>query len=236
MAFLYIGSSLYIIGLNYDAIVPCFKLIIKSAFQPEAAFGGFIGVMMTGIKRASFSNEAGIGSASIAHSAVKTKYPSSEGIVSLLEPFIDTVVICTMTALVILITNTHQLSTNTGISLTSDAFASQFTGAEYILLICALLFAFSTMISWSYYGLKSWEYLFGRQKISGILFKLLFCSMIVIGASSNMHSVIDFSDCMILAMSFPNVIGMYLLAPKVKYLLNHYVEHMNLLKKSNINK
>ena len=179
--------------------------------------------MIQGFKRAAFSNEAGIGSASIAHSAVQTKHPVTEGYVALLEPFIDTVVICTMTSLVIIITGSWIPGDGTtGIALTAKAFSSNFSGFNYMLALAAVLFAFSTMISWSYYGLKAWTYLFGEGTAKELIFKVIFCIFVVIGASMGLGPVIDFSDAMIFTMAIFNVIGLYLLMPKVKELLRDY--------------
>lgn len=224
MVVMYVVAALIIIFANISELPHAFALIIEGAFNPGAALGGFLGVMIIGIKRAAFSNEAGVGSASIAHSAVKTKNPASEGIVALLEPFIDTVVVCTMTALVLIITDYHQADGLGGIDLTSAAFASQLPGAQYVIMLAAIMFAFSTMISWSYYGLQSWAYLFGYSKSSEYIYKAIFCAFIVIGASSSMGAVIDFSDCMILAMCFPNIVGIIILLPVVKRELNNYLE------------
>jgi len=223
MVMLYVGASIIILITNFSKIPDVFSMIFEGAFAPKAVAGGIVGVMIIGIKRAAFSNEAGVGSASIAHSAVKTDNPVSEGIVALLEPFIDTVVICTMTALVLIITGFHDIGGRAGIELTSAAYESELPGAQYIIMICAVMFAFSTMISWSYYGLQAWEYLFGKSKRSELIYKAIFCLMIIVGAASSMNSVIDFSDCMILAMSFPNFIGMYLLMPNVKKEYNAFL-------------
>lgn len=223
MAILYVGAALIIILMNFTAIPSAFGAIITGAFAPAAVAGGAIGALIQGFKRAAFSNEAGIGSASIAHSAVQTKHPVTEGYVALLEPFIDTVVICTMTSLVIIITGSWIPGDGTtGIALTAKAFESSFSGFGYILAIAAVLFAFSTMISWSYYGLKAWTYMFGEGKAKEMLFKLIFCIFIVIGSSLSLGPVIDFSDAMIFAMGIANIIGLYLLMPKVKVLLADY--------------
>ena len=194
---------------------------------------------MVGFKRAAFSNEAGAGSASIAHSAVKTKYSASEGLVALLEPFIDTVVICTMTALVIIIFNFggyfeyggDGLGTVLiegvpfeGAGITSQAFAEYIPYSDVFLTIAVVLFAVSTMISWSYYGLQSWKFLFGRGKAADLTYKLLFCSFIVIGEAASMNSIWAFSDAMIFAMVFPNMIGLYFLFPVVKEQLHKYLK------------
>ena len=224
MAGLYVVTALIIIFMNLSEIGNVFKLIFNGAFAPDAALGGVIGVLIQGFRRAAFSNEAGVGSASIAHSAAKTSEPVSEGIVSLLEPFIDTVVICTMTALVIIITGHHELSGSFdgGASLTSAAFGSVISWFPYLLVVAIFLFAFSTMISWSYYGLKSWEYLFGKSKVSEYSYKLIFLMFIVIGSSVSLGSVLDFSDMMILAMAFPNIVGLLFLSKEVRTDLDSY--------------
>jgi AGCS family alanine or glycine:cation symporter len=238
MAIIYCVAALVIILMNLSSVPWAIGEIVSGAFTRDAAVGGFIGVLIQGFRRAAFSNEAGTGSASIAHSAVKTKYPASEGIVALLEPFIDTVVICTMTALVIVIFNSGNLFTwgevnggNVmidgaslgGVDLTSRAFDSVLPGFRYVLTVAIILFAFSTMISWSYYGLQSWKYLFGKSAAADLTYKVLFCVVVVIGAAISLGSVIDFSDAMIFAMVFPNMIGLFLLFPKVRQELNSYL-------------
>lgn len=227
MAVLYVGSALVIIFINIGALPDAIVSIFTGAFAPTAVAGGVVGALIQGFKRAAFSNEAGIGSASIAHSAVQTKHPVTEGYVALLEPFIDTVVICTMTSLVIVITGSWVPDSGvTGIALTSKAFEANFSGFGYVLAIAAVLFAFSTMISWSYYGLKAWTYMFGEGKTKEIIFKLIFCVFVVIGASMSLGPVIDFSDAMIFAMAIANIIGLYMLMPKVKALLADYKEKL----------
>ena len=223
MAAIYIFCALVIIVLNFELIGNAFQLIFVGAFTGEGITGGIIGVLIQGFKRAAFSNEAGLGSAPIAHSAVKTNYPVTEGYVALLEPFIDTVIICTMTALVIIITGMH-LNTDGygGIELTSKAFAKDISWFPYILAVSAILFAFSTMISWSYYGLKSWTYLFGKSKTKENIFKIIFCIFVIIGSSLNLASVVDLSDSMMFLMALFNIVGVYLLISKVKEELNNY--------------
>ena len=223
MAVLYVGASLFIIVMNYDQIFEVFGIIFDSAFSADAAKGGFVGVLIQGFKRAAFSNEAGVGSAAIAHSAVKTNEPVSEGIVALLEPFIDTVVICTMTALVIIITGRHTGYDLEGAQLTSSAFESVISWFPMLLVVAIFLFAFSTMISWSYYGLKAWTYLFGQSKWTEYSYKLLFLIFIIVGSSVSLGAVIDFSDMMILAMAFPNILGLYLMSGEVKTDLQDYL-------------
>ena len=240
MAVLYIACCLYIILINFTLIDDAISLIITEAFNPKAiGVGGVIGVLLIGFKRAAFSNEAGAGSASIAHYAVRTKYSASEGLVALLEPFIDTVVICTMTALVIIIFNFGgyfeyggdgsgsvliEGTSYEGAGITSMAFANYIPYSHVFLTIAVVLFAVSTMISWSYYGLQSWKFLFGRGKTADITYKLLFCVFIVIGAAASMNSIWAFSDAMIFAMVFPNMIGLYFLFPVVKKQLKRYLD------------
>ena len=250
MAGIYVLASLVIIFSNIEYIGDAFSMIFSGAFTPKAGLGGIIGVVIVGFKRAGFSNEAGAGSAAIAHSAVKTKYPASEGTVALLEPFIDTVVICTMTALVIIFfnmdaaafdygnaENSMVLLNETGlyvggVDLTSMAYDSVIPGFKYILTIAIILFAFSTMLSWSYYGLQSWKYLFGRGKMADTVYKVLFLLFIVVGAAATLDAVIKFSDAMILALVFPNMIGLLLLFPRVKEEFNKYLADIKVFVKS----
>jgi len=238
MAVMYVVACLYIILSNFTLIDDAFSLIFAEAFNPTAiGVGSVIGVLLVGFKRAAFSNEAGAGSASIAHSAVKTKYSASEGLVALLEPFIDTVVICTMTALVIVIFNfggAFQYGgegavmidgiSYEGAGITSKAFAQYIPFSNVFLTIAVVLFAVSTMISWSYYGLQSWKYLFGRGKAADLAYKLLFLTFVIIGASASMNSIWAFSDAMIFAMVFPNMVGLFFLFPVVKKELNRYLK------------
>jgi AGCS family alanine or glycine:cation symporter len=242
MAIIYIGAALVIIGLNYNYISGAFGLIWNGAFNASAALGGMIGVMIVGFQRAAFSNEAGVGSASIAHAAVKTRFPASEGIVASIGPFVDTVIICTMTALVIVIMNFKEnlfnygdvikkevlLNVNGerigGVDLTSLAFETAIPNFSILLTIAVILFAFSTMLSWSYYGLQGWKYLFGRSKQADTAYKILFLIFVVIGSSASLGSVTDFSDAMIFAMVFPNVIGLVILSPKVRDEINRYLK------------
>lgn len=223
MCGVYVLAALVVIFANFTAIPAAFGAIFEGAFTQTAAFGGFVGVLIQGFRRAAFSNEAGIGSASIAHSAVKTNNPASEGLVALLEPFIDTVVVCTMTALVIVITGMYTDPTADGIAITSQAFATTLDWFPYVLVIAVVLFAFSTMITWSYYGMQAWAYLFGRSKTMEYVYKFIFCCMVVVGASSSLDAVIGFSDSMIFLMLFPNMIGLTFLLPVVKDELNRYL-------------
>ncbi|MFN4762788.1 amino acid carrier protein [Gillisia sp. Q332] len=226
MAGVYILGCLTVIGINIENIGPAFTAIIDGAFSPSALKGGIIGVLIVGFQRAAFSNEAGVGSAAIAHSAAKTNHPPSEGFVALLEPFIDTVVVCTLTALVLIFTGKHEVVGIAGAQLTSDAFGSVISWFPYVLAAAVFLFAFSTMISWSYYGMRAWTYLFGKSIKSEIVYKVLFLVFVVVGASVSLGAVLDFSDMMILAMSFPNIIGLYIMSGEVKKDLRDYVKKL----------
>lgn len=222
MAGIYIAGCLTVIFMNLENIGPAFSAIYDGAFSPSALKGGIIGVLIVGFQRAAFSNEAGVGSAAIAHSAAKTHHPPSEGFVSLLEPFIDTVVVCTLTALVLIFTGKHEVVGVAGATLTSDAFGSVISWFPYVLTLAIFLFAFSTMISWSYYGMRAWTYLFGKSIRSEIIYKTLFLIFVVLGASVSLGAVLDFSDMMILAMAFPNIIGLYIMSGEVRRDLLEY--------------
>jgi len=237
MVGIYIAGALAVLFAHTTEIPAAIGKIIGGAFNNDAMYGGIIGVLIQGFRRASFSNEAGIGSASIAHSAARTNEPVSEGIVALLEPFIDTVVICTMTALVIIISDygafeqsevlaSAQAGNLQAINLTSSAFSSTLSWFPVILSVAVILFALSTMISWSYYGLKAWTYLFGESQLSSLAYKTLFCLFVVIGSAISAQSVFDFGDAMIFAMCFPNMLGLYFLAGEVKHDLNDYLKRV----------
>ena len=224
MAIVYVSAGLVIILIHLTEVPAAFAAIWNGAFTAEGISGGVIGVLFQGFKRAAFSNEAGVGSAAIAHSAVQTNRPVTEGFVALYEPFVDTIVVCTITALVIIITGTWDPSVDpsAGVQLTSAAFESTISWFPWVLTIAVVLFAFSTMISWSYYGLKAWTFLFGDNRVTEAVFKLLFMFFVVVGSSMQLGSVIDFSDAMIFAMAFPNLLGCYFLLPVVKRELNEY--------------
>jgi AGCS family alanine or glycine:cation symporter len=245
MGILYVGASLIIIAINYDLIGWAFGQIFVGAFTGLGVAGGFVGALIQGFKRAAFSNEAGVGSAAIAHAAVRTKEPITEGFVSLLEPLIDTVIICTMTALVITISQQLIMDPNTGnyvlneagnaiatvgdvsgVALTSAAFGSTISWFPYVLAVAVVLFAFSTMISWSYYGLKAWTYLFGEGKTSELIFKVIFCIFIVIGAAASLEPVIDFSDAALFSMAVINITALYFMMKLVRRELNSYAARL----------
>ncbi len=226
MAVLYVAACLWIILSNITQVPGAIATIFGEAFSPQAVGGGIIGVMVQGIRRSAFSNEAGVGSAAIAHSAARTDEPLREGIVALLEPLIDTIIICNMTALVIVITGTYlDSSVGDGVLLTTRSFATVAGWFPSLLAIAVALFAFSTMISWSYYGERAWEYLFGNSTI--LIYKALFVFFVFVGSVVNLGAVVDFSDMMILAMSIPNLIGCYLLSGMLVRELKDYMDRLN---------
>ncbi|HSG71193.1 MAG TPA: amino acid carrier protein, partial [Planctomycetaceae bacterium] len=227
MCGVYVVACLFILFKNAALVPAAMNTIFTEAFTPSAAYGGLIGVLVQGFKRAAFSNEAGVGSAAIAHSAAKTRYPVREGIVALLEPFIDTIVVCTMTALVIVITGAYSnpeysvmIAKNQGAALTSQAMDQQINGFKYILSGAVVLFAYSTMISWSYYGERCWTYLFGDR--SSMIYRVLFIVMVFLGSIVSSTNVLDLSDLMILGMAFPNILGILFLTGDVKRDLDDY--------------
>ncbi len=223
MCGIYLVAGSVVVIANIGEVPNAISVIISGAFTPEAAYGGFIGVMVQGIKRAVFSNEAGIGSAAIAHSAAKTAEPAREGMVAMLGPFIDTVMICAMTGIILVVTGAYNDPTaGKGVEMTRWAFAQTMTWFPWILAISIMLFAYSTMISWSYYGERAWCYLFGRGKNTILIYRVIYVLFVVLGTVASLGNVVDFSDLMILSMAFPNIIGGVLLAPKVKTLLNDY--------------
>ena len=227
MVTIYVAAAMFVLITHAGDVPAAFGRIFNEAFFPKAGLGGLLGVLVQGVRRAAFSNEAGVGSASIAHAAAKTDEPVREGIVALLEPFIDTILVCTMTGLVIVITNVVDdpanaslVAAKSGAALTSVAFGSVISWFPKILAICVLLFAYSTMISWSYYGERCFTYLFGEK--SSLTYKIMFLIMIYVGAVSSMSNALDFSDLMILGMAFPNMLGVALLSGKVKRALDVY--------------
>lgn len=226
MAVLYLFFGGIVLLMNASALPGAIQMIVTGAFSGDAVAGGMLGAMMVGFQRAVFSNEAGIGSAAIAHSAVKTNEPVSEGLVSMLEPFIDTIVICTMTAMVVVTTAyndpSFMTSVKPGIAMTSKAFALKISWFPLPLAVAALLFAFSTMISWSYYGLKGWTYLLGENPRSEMVFKIMYCAFGALGCAIQLGAILDFSDALVFVICIPNLLGLYLLAPMMKRELNDY--------------
>ena len=225
MVLIYIMGAVVVIGMNSAELPRAISAIFKGAFSMQGATGGILGIMIIGFQRAAFSNEAGLGSAAIAHSAVKTETPLTEGFVALLEPFIDTVVICTLTGLVLVTcfpTETLMGGGLSGIELTSAAFESKISWSPVPLSIVAFMFAFSTMLAWAYYGTKGWTYIFGEGKGKELVFSLIFCFFIVVGASVQLSAILDFADALIFVMAIPNLIGLYILAPEIKRDLAQY--------------
>jgi AGCS family alanine or glycine:cation symporter len=226
MALLYVGTALVVIGANFSAIPSAVSAIVTNAFSPEGVTGGMVAVLILGFRRAAFSNEAGIGSSAIAHATVKTDEPLTQGFVAMLEPFIDTVVICTITALVIILTvyDPAMLNEGTirGVELTSSAFASVIPWFPSVLAVVVMLFAYSTMISWSYYGLEGFVYMFGQKRRTKRIFNAVFCLFVVVGCTVQLDAVLDFSDAMIFAMALANMLALYLLGPNVKRELDAY--------------
>jgi len=227
MVIIYVIAAIFILLTNASHIPAAFTTIFQQAFSPDAAFGGFVGVLVQGFRRAAFSNEAGAGSASIAHSAARTAYPVREGIVALLEPFIDTVVVCTMTSLIIVITGAYAnpayadvIAAQQGAALTSRAMGEHITWFPYVLSVAVMLFAYSTMISWFYYGERCWIYLFGDGKTR--IFQVIFLVATFLGSIVTANNVLQFGDTMILGMAFPNLLGVYFLYPQVKKFLDDY--------------
>ncbi|HEX9793914.1 MAG TPA: alanine/glycine:cation symporter family protein [Planctomycetota bacterium] len=235
MCLIYVVACLFVLITRAEAVPAAFGSIFDSAFTPAAGYGGFLGVLVQGFRRAAFSNEAGVGSAAIAHSAARTEYPVREGIVALLEPFIDTIVVCTMTGLVIVITGAYDGEANpefapylknaNGAGLTSQAFASSISWFPYVLSVAVMLFAFSTMISWSYYGERCWAWMFGDR--SSMIYRMIFLMFVFLGSIITSQNVLDFGDLMILGMAFPNVLGVVLLSGGVR---RDLVEYMGKLK------
>lgn len=223
MCGIYLLAALIILGLHWQDLPAALWTIVKGAFAPEAAYGGVIGVLIQGFRRAAYSNEAGIGSSPIAHAAAKTNDPVSEGFVGLLEPFIDTVVICTISALVIIVTSTYLQTGLDGVQISSAAFASVFSWFPWVLMVALLLFGYSTVVSWAYYGQKGWGFLFGENKTSISIYKVLICIVVAMGAVPNVLAVFDFIDSMIFLMAVPNILALYLLLPEVKADLKAYL-------------
>ncbi len=229
MALLYVATGLVILAMNADKLPGAIGMIIGGAFAPKAVAGGAIGALIQGFRRAAFSNEAGLGSAAIAHSAVKTDKPATEGLVAMLEPLIDTVIICTITGLVITTTvYSPDMAEQglAGVALTSAAFGSAFSAAEPILAVAVMLFAFSTAISWSYYGLKGFTYLFGEHPIAQKGFQFVFCGFTMLGCMVELNAVIDLSDAMIFILAIPNLAGMYLLAGVVRKEIEEFLDEV----------
>jgi AGCS family alanine or glycine:cation symporter len=220
MGVLYVGAGLVIIALNADKLPGAVALIFESAFGLDAAGGGLVGALINGVRRATYSNEAGVGSSAIAHAAVKTDEPLTEGYVALLEPFIDTIIVCAITALVVIVTGAYEPflfnPPDKGIEITSAAYESAFSWFPYLLLVASLLFAFTTLVSWAFYGAQAAAYLFGPSKAVDVGFKIALCLVLSTGAALSLSSIINFIDSMLFGMCIPNIIALYLLLPELK--------------------
>ena len=223
MAFIYLAAGAIILSLHAEQIPAAVVSIVVEAFSPEGVGGGVIGAMIIGIQRAVYSNEAGVGSAPIAHSAVKTREPASEGLVALLEPCIDTVIVSTMTALIVIVTGASNVQGLSGIEITSAAYATVFPWFPKILAIAVILFAYTTMLTWVYYGVKCWTYLVGESRWAYLGYKVVYCLLLSTGAVISMNAALDFVDAMFFAMAVPNVIALYVLGPEVKREITGYV-------------
>lgn len=225
MGMLYLVAGLIVIALHYENIPAALKTILYTALTPEAGFGALLGALLMGVQRAAFSNEAGIGSAAIVHAAAQTNSHIGQGFVAMLGPFIDTVIICMITALVIVITGVYEGGVGMeGVALTSRAFAEGLPWFPYVLAVVVILFAYSTLIGWSYFGLKGVNYLFGEGRVIDLTYKLFFCLFVIVGAAAAMGNIVAFSDALLFSMAIPNVIGLYVLAKEVKIDLKDYLQ------------
>lgn len=240
MGIIYLLSCLVVIAVNIDHVPAAFGEIIDGAFSPDGVIGGVVGALIIGFQRAAFSNEAGLGSAPIAHSAVKTRRPVSEGFVALLEPFIDTVVICTMTALTIVIAAPQSYTSLRsqvaeaaatggeapapgGVTITAEAFATVLPAWDYVLMVAVFLFAFSTCITWAYYGEKAWHYMVGRSRVGDMIYRLIFCGFTTAGAVLNLTQVITIADSFLFVCGFINLLGVAFLLPKIREEMRLYL-------------
>ena len=230
MGAVYMLAGFTVLIIFYESIPSALTTIWDSAFSMQAGLGAFLGGILNGVQRAAFSNEAGLGSAAIVHSTAKTDNHISQGLVAMLGPFIDTVVICTMTALVITVTGVYATIPDgvdvQGVSLTSEAFGAGVSWFPYVLALTVFLFAYSTIITWSYYGEKAFTFLCGENRILRYAYKTLFCLFIIIGSSTELSSIISFTDAMILSLGIPNIVGLYMLAPELKADLKDYIAKM----------
>jgi AGCS family alanine or glycine:cation symporter len=222
MCLLYIVACLVVLGANYANVLPALGTIVREAFVPDAVAGGIVGALIQGFRRAAFANEAGIGSAPMAHATVRTKEPMSQGFAALMEPFLDTIVICMLTALVIVVSGVSDTSSNVGIALTSDAFATVVPWFPAVLAVVAVLFALSTVLAWGYYGEQAWTWLFSESKVSRIAYRLFLCSMLSIAATFSLDQVVNIVDSCSFCMAIPNIIAIYLLLPELRADLASY--------------
>jgi AGCS family alanine or glycine:cation symporter len=224
MAGIYLIIGVVVIAINFSSLPDALMIIVTSAFSLEAGIGGFVGALLAGIQRATFSNEAGLGSSAIIHATAKTNIPVKQGIAGMMGSFVDTVIICMMTALIIVISGAYKTTDGiAGVELTSAAMGSAVSWFPYVLSFCVVLFAYSTLITWYYYGEKCLSFLFGEKRWVTLSFKFIFCSFVVVGAAAELGNVIRFSDAMMLSLAIPNIIGLYILAPEIKKDLKEYL-------------
>jgi AGCS family alanine or glycine:cation symporter len=229
MAVFYILAGLTVIAVNYNNIIPGISKIFTSAWSLEAGWGGFIGAIIVGVKRATFANEAGLGSAAIIQASAKTDFPVRQGMVGGLGPFLDTFFVCMVTALVIVVSGVYESGQGKeGIALTSQAFETVFPAFKYVLTFVVFLFAYSTLIVYSYYGEKALGYLIGDRKMTAMIWRVSFLFFVIIGSAVSLGNVIDFADAMFLSMAIPNIVGLYLLAPELKRDVKTYLGQMGL--------
>jgi alanine or glycine:cation symporter, AGCS family len=222
MCLLYIAACVVVLGANYDQIIAALFTIVREAFAPQAVTGGVIGALIAGFRRAAFANEAGLGSAPMAHATVRTQEPMSQGFAALMEPFLDTVIICLMTALVVVVTGVYQTSSADGIVLTSEAFATVVSWFPIVLAVVAILFALSTVLSWGYYGEQAWTWLFGESKPSRVTYRLFLCSVLSVAGTLPLAQLVNIVDSLNFAMAIPNLIAVYLLLPELRADLASY--------------
>jgi alanine or glycine:cation symporter, AGCS family len=222
MCLLYILACLVVLGANLANIPAAFATIVREAFAPDAVAGGVVGALIQGFRRAAFANEAGLGSAPMAHATVRTREPMSQGFAALMEPFLDCVIICLMTALVVVVSGVHETSTSEGIALVSDAFATVVTWFPRVLAVVAILFALSTVLSWGYYGEQAWTWLFGERQASRVAYRLFLCGVLSISATLDIGQVVNIVDSLNFSMAIPNLIAVYLLLPELRADLANY--------------
>jgi AGCS family alanine or glycine:cation symporter len=232
MCLLYVVACMVVLGANYASIPGAFATIVREAFVPDAVAGGLVGALIQGFRRAAFANEAGLGSAPMAHATVRTKEPMSQGFAALMEPFLDTVVICLLTALVVVVSGVYQTSASEGIALTSDAFATVVPWFPAVLAVVAILFALSTVLSWGYYGEQAWTWLFSGHQVSRVAYRLFLCSVLSVAATLNIGQVVNIVDSLNFCMAIPNLIAVYLLLPELRADLADYWQRVVLRKEN----
>lgn len=230
MCILYVVACLVVLGANFSQIPAALAAIFREAFVPDAVAGGVVGALIQGFRRASFANEAGLGSAPMAHAMVRTQEPMSQGFAALMEPFLDTVIICLLTALVIVVTGVYQTSASDGIALTSDAFATVVPWFPIVLAMVAILFALSTVLAWGYYGEQAWTWLFSGRKGSRFAYRAFLCCVLAVAPVFDRDQVTSIVDSLTFAGAIPNLIAVYLLLPELRADLASYWQRVALRK------